>query len=185
MKESCAQDSPCGNAQLTEYERVNQRPIIENYFKWTLWPSSLAGPSGCGGIERPSLDRTGEECGRDDLYKVAHAWSRWKEVLWRLCKHATEKKRENKIRNKDQSFACKHQMKNPVWKKILFEMHETSATEYFVSYNYLIRAWIQNKNYRKNWKTGDWDESVRLVSKTQTADHFKKNQLGPLRKTKT
>lgn len=50
------------------------------------------------------------------------------------------KKRENKIRNKDQSFACKHQMKNPVWKKILFEMHETSATEYFVSYNYLIRA---------------------------------------------
>ena len=51
-----------------------------------------------------------------------------------------KKKRENKIRNKDQSFACKHQMKNPVWKKILFEMHETSATEYFVSYNYLIRA---------------------------------------------
>lgn len=45
------------------------------------------------------------------------------------------KKRESKIRNKDQSFACKPQMKNPVWKKISFEMHATSASEYFVSYN--------------------------------------------------
>jgi hypothetical protein len=54
--------------------------------------------------------------------------------------HATEKKRENKIRNKDQSFACKHQMKTPVWKKISFEMHEANASEYFVLYNDLVRA---------------------------------------------
>lgn len=51
-------------------------------------------------------------------------------MLWE-----SKKKRESKIRNKDQSFACKPQMKNPVWKKISFEMHATSASEYFVSYN--------------------------------------------------
>lgn len=48
------------------------------------------------------------------------------------CYGKKKKKRESKIRNKDQSFACKHQMKNPVWKKISFEMHATTASEYFV-----------------------------------------------------
>ena len=41
-------------------------------------------------------------------------------------------KRENKIRNKDKNFACKHQMKNPSWKKTSFEMHQCQWILYVV-----------------------------------------------------
>lgn len=66
------------------------------------------------------------------------------------------KKGRSKIRNKDQSLLCKPQMKGLLLEEISFEMHATSASEYFVSYNDLS----MNSN-RITGKTGKQETEMK------------------------